>query len=103
MKTTPLQSHLLKEALINEISVLILRLMNFSDYYISLEFKNNSMYLYVSNQSGLLCSKYIVLNNSEAEDNLSECLKELKMMWQEVYLSYVNLVSFYNLINEESA
>lgn len=100
MKTTILQNHLLQEALLKEIAGHILRFMSYSDYYVSLEFKVNSVYLYLSLNGEILFSKLITLNKITTTKELNDTLDRLKQFWQEVYMNYVCVVSMYNNLDD---
>lgn len=102
MKTTILQNHLLQEALLKDIAGYTLRFMSYSDYYVSLEFKVNSVYLYLSLNGAILFSKLITLNTESTGEDLNEALYKLKEIWQEVYMNYVCVVGLYNKLDEEN-
>ena len=103
MKTTLLQNHIVHESLTKEISTMMTRLITYSDYYVSMEIKSDSIYLYVSANNNTLLSRYILLKSETAGSDLTECLNSLNDYWEEVLENYAQLVSFYSLPEVKAA
>ena len=103
MKTAVLQTHIVHESLIKEISTIMTRLITYSDYYVSLEIKSDSIYLYVSANNNTLLSRYILLKSETAGSDLTECLNSLNDYWEEILENYAQLVSFYSLPEVKAA
>lgn len=103
MKTTLLQTHIVHESLIKEISTMMTRLITYSDYYVSMEIKSDSIYLYVSANSKTLLSRYILFKSESAGDDMTECLRILNDYWEQILGNYIQLVSFYSLPEVKAA
>ena len=103
MKTAVLQTHIVHESLIKEISAVMTRLIAYSDYYVSMEIKSDSIYLYASANNNTLLSRYILLKSETAGSDLTECLNSLNDYWEQILENYAQLVSFYHLPEVKAA